>query len=198
MKRGTEADDSYSITVYTPEELTALRRKERKAAKIARARLAVRAGQQLADGITALGGTLTEEEERELEILAEREMAQEDDAAGGEESGYGKHIPGLIYLKPQEGLAKTVTPEAPMVSEAGMPGALQDAEDEEAPIEVEDMESLQLSPFEVLFLSAMLGVLEVRDSEVSRSAVSHPPAYMLIRLHYRTSLSLSNPSTLSS
>ncbi|KAI3485458.1 hypothetical protein L1887_51201 [Cichorium endivia] len=44
----------------TAEQLTQQRREERKALKIERARAAVRAGQQLPDGILALGGEVTE------------------------------------------------------------------------------------------------------------------------------------------
>jgi len=44
----------------TAEQLTQQRREERKALKIERARAAVRAGQQLPDGILALGGEITE------------------------------------------------------------------------------------------------------------------------------------------
>jgi tRNA-splicing endonuclease subunit Sen2 len=150
VKGGT--DPFFSTTVYTPEELTALRRKERKAAKIERARLAVRAGQQLADGIIALGGELTEVEERAIEKAAESELKEEDK----DESAYGKHIPGLIYLKPQEEeqqKLQDVTGEAPI-------------EEDDEYIDVADMERLQLSGYETLYLAGMLGALEVVDEEV--------------------------------
>jgi tRNA-splicing endonuclease subunit Sen2 len=147
------------FTVFTPEELTALRRKERKAAKIERARLAVRAGQQLADGIVALGGELTEEEERAIEKAAESELKEEDK----DESAYGKHIPGLIYLKPkEEEKVQAVEREGEIGGEMTVQAALGDDDDDF----VDDMERLQLSGYETLFLAGMLGALEVVDEEV--------------------------------
>lgn len=158
-----------SIAVFTPEELTASRRRERMHAKIERARLAVKAGQQLPDGIVALGGTLTEEEEK---IIAKRAAEELDDeeasgAKGVQEEEYGKHIPGLIYLGPKKddeaGLQLQFTEEE-----------LRKMEEEERNVKVTDMEWLHLSRHEAFFLAGMLGVLEVRDQEVSRhAAVKH-------------------------
>lgn len=145
--------------VYTPEELTALRRKERKAAKIERARLAVRAGQQLADGIVALGGVLNEEDEKIIERAAENELREEE----RDESAYGKHIPGLIYLKPQE--KEQVVARVESVETSNI---LAEGEEEEEYIDVADMERLQLSSYETLFLAGMLGALQVVDQDVSR------------------------------
>jgi len=130
----------------------------------------VRAGTQLADGIVALGGELTAEDEKALEEIAERELVQEDEAGAGAtteqtESGYGKHIPGLIYLIPQR--EAQATEQAPRVSAAGEEGALEDEEEE---VQIEEVEVLQLSSFEVLFLAGMLGVLEVDDEHVSSCA----------------------------
>lgn len=138
-------------------------------AKIERARLAVKAGQQLPDGIVALGGTLTEEEEK---IIAKRAAEELDDeeasgAKGVQEEEYGKHIPGLIYLGPKKddeaGLQTQFTEEE-----------LRKMEEEERNVKVTDMEWLHLSRHEAFFLAGMLGVLEVRDQEVSRdAAVKH-------------------------
>lgn len=131
------------------------------AAKIERARLAVRAGQQLPDGIVALGGTLTEEEEKLIASRAAKEVDDEDDQNKDQvEEEYGKHIPGLIYLAPKqdENVEKKLTPEEQRELELA-----------EENICVEDVEWLHLSSFEVFFLAGMMGVLEVRDQEVSRA-----------------------------
>lgn len=156
----------FIATVYTPEELTALRRKERRAAKIERARLAVRAGQQLADGIVALGGELTEEDERTIAREVQQDLAAQanrDDEADVEkdESAYGKHIPGLIYLKPEDD-------EQPS-NDLEEQSSIVALEEEDDFIDVEDMEILQLSSQETLFLAGMLGILEVVDERVSNS-----------------------------
>ena len=149
------------MKVFTSEELTASRRRERMHAKIERARLAVKAGQQLPDGIVALGGTLTEEEEKILAKKAEKEVEEEGDEdgeEGGVEEAYGKHIPGLIYLGPkkEEGGEKQMSKEE-----------MERLKKEEEDIVVEEMEWLQFSGIEVFFLAGMLGVLEVRDQQVS-------------------------------
>ena len=155
VRAGTHAS---LCAVFTPEELTALRRRERKAAKIERARLAVRAGQQLPDGIVALGGQLSEHDEQAIERAAESEVREEEK----DESAYGKHIPGLIYLKPQE---KAHVEAGRGSIEA--PGEASYGEDEF--VDVADMERLQLSSYETLFLAGMLGVLQVVDEEVRGS-----------------------------
>lgn len=81
----------------TAEQLTQQRREERKALKIERARAAVRAGQQLPDGILALGGDITEDDRApgashdrlmaDIERQVERQLDDEDAAEqdGGEE-----------------------------------------------------------------------------------------------------------------
>lgn len=133
-------------------------------AKIERARLAVKAGTQLPDGIVALGGTLTEEEEKILARRAEREVDDEDKGAGQSavEEEYGKHIPGLIYLAPKQdqGDGKDLA-----LTEEDVARIRQ----EEEAIEVVDVEWLHLSGFEVFFLAGMLGVLEVRNEQVSNA-----------------------------
>lgn len=126
-------------------------------AKIERARLAVRAGQQLPDGIVALGGTLTEGEEKLIARRAAKEIDYEDQNQLGQiEQEYGKHIPGLIYLGPKqdEKAERQLSPEERMR-----------LEEEESNIYVEDKEWLHLSSFEVFFLVGMLGVLEVHDQD---------------------------------
>lgn len=145
--------------IFTPEELTALRRKERKAAKIERAKLAVRAGQQLADGITALGGELTKEEEEAIARDVQHELDEGSNASGAKESSYGKHIPGLIYLKPTQEEAPQPTHDAHAPKE--------DSTHDEDYIDVQDMETLQLSGYETLFLAGMLGILDIVDEKVS-------------------------------
>lgn len=171
---------------YTPEELIAARRKERLHAKIERARLAVKAGQQLPDGIVALGGTLSPEEEKIIAGRAAKEVDDEDDDGAVEEE-YGKHIPGLIYLGPKkdEGEQKQLSPEE-----------IKRLEEEEANIEVEDMEYLHLSPYEVFFLAGMLGVLDVRDQEVSARVAGDLLQQLTHRVRlYRTTLSPFSTST---
>lgn len=152
------------IRIYTAEELTALRRKERRAAKIERARLAVRAGQQLPDGIIALGGELNEEDEKAIQQDVQRDL----DASSSQtydESQYGKHIPGLIYLKPKE--AEQTTGQNDENRKDDM--ALKEDEFED----VEDMEVLQLSHYEVFFLAGMLGILDVIDENGSKISLEH-------------------------
>ncbi|SPO32308.1 related to tRNA splicing endonuclease beta subunit [Ustilago trichophora] len=104
----------------TAEQLTQQRREERKALKIERARAAVRAGQQLPDGILALGGEITEADrapgashdrlmadiERQVE-----EQLDDEDAAGQDASEVGAQglwtgqeevpdiIPGVARIK---------------------------------------------------------------------------------------------------
>ncbi|PWZ01495.1 hypothetical protein BCV70DRAFT_198928 [Testicularia cyperi] len=75
----------------TAEQLTQQRREERKALKIERARAAVRAGQQLPDGILALGGEVTDADRipgashdelmADIERQVEEQMASEEDGA---------------------------------------------------------------------------------------------------------------------
>lgn len=143
------------IRIYTAEELTALRRRERRAAKIERARLAVRAGQQLPDGIIALGGELNEEDEKAIQQDVQRDLDASTSQAY-DESQYGRHIPGLIYLKPKEAEAS-----AEKADQEDDDKAIHDDDDDFE--DVEDMEALQLSFHEVFFLAGMLGVLEVVD-----------------------------------
>ncbi|PWN43229.1 hypothetical protein IE81DRAFT_322728 [Ceraceosorus guamensis] len=164
--------------VSTPEELTAQRRRERKAAKIARARLAVRAGTQLPDGIVALGGELNSEDERVLERIAERELDREDvegpqDELEAEEE-YGKHIPGLIYLRPKDEEDRSEQRDAPSNGEGSQAlhtGEHVEEHGEEEWIEVQDMEVLQLNVYEVFFLAGMLDVIEVSDERGGTLAI---------------------------
>lgn len=137
-----------SFPAYTPEELTALRRKERQAAKIERARLAVRAGTQLPDGIVALGGELEEDLPSSLQGLESNE-AQIGDT-------YGEHIPGLIYFKP------AAKPRRPIGGEPQEPD-----EEDIMDVEVEQLERFVLSREETFFLAGMMDCLEVRDQNVS-------------------------------
>jgi tRNA-splicing endonuclease subunit Sen2 len=163
--RAIQKQRQYGQKIFTPEELTSLRRRERRAAKIERARLAVRAGQQLPDGILALGGELTAEDELaiaqqvQLEIHTQHEQGQVQ-----EESLYGKHIPGLMYLKPKAEEMHSTVGKVPLAGddEAAITENLDQEEDDYG--DFEDLESLQLNNEEVFFLSAVLGVLEVVDN----------------------------------
>ncbi|UZJ56370.1 hypothetical protein CBS101457_005690 [Exobasidium rhododendri] len=181
--------------VFTPEELTALRRKERKAAKIERARLAVRAGQQLADGIVALGGELNQEDEKAIERAAESELKREEEK---DESAYGKHIPGLIYLKPQEKEQVVAGGSTAIKLPVLQREDEEDAEEEEEEyIDVADMERLQLSSYETLFLAGMIGVLLVVDEEDNVLSLEHLYALLMATVLPHSALPSSPFSTLS-
>ncbi len=168
--------------LITAEELTAIRRKERQAAKIERAKAAVRAGTQLPDGILALGAELDGDEElQELLRKATRMGLKEGDEAADEE--YRAHVPGLIYFRePALEKAKQFKAEAPTQStfttepekQQADAAAAEKEEDEEEPIEIEleEVEHVQLTMPEVFFLAGMLGVLRLVDEEVSILPVS--------------------------
>ncbi|KAJ1031504.1 hypothetical protein NDA13_001895 [Ustilago tritici] len=103
----------------TAEQLTQQRREERKALKIERARAAVRAGQQLPDGILALGGEITDQDrasgashdrlmadiERQVEKqLDDEDAADEDDNDGKQGLWTGQEevpdiVPGVARIK---------------------------------------------------------------------------------------------------
>ncbi|PWN38225.1 uncharacterized protein FA14DRAFT_119851 [Meira miltonrushii] len=159
------------IRIYTAEELTALRRKERRAAKIERARLAVRAGQQLPDGIIALGGELNEDDEKAIQQDVQRDL-DASTSQGHDESQYGKHIPGLIYLKPKEAEESAQAADQKEKNDE----AIGDDDDFE---DVEDMEALQLSFHEVFFLAGMLGILDVVDENGAVIPLQHLYAIFL-------------------
>lgn len=163
--------------VFTPEELTAMRRRERMHAKIERARLAVRAGTQLPDGIVALGGTLTEDEERLLAKRAEQEVEDEGDD-DGEEEEYGKHIPGLIYLGKGGNDEKDKGDGASAVGDDAS-SSLPPLDHDAIAASIQDMEWLHVSPSEVFFLAGMLGVLEVRELDGRALAIEEIWARLL-------------------
>lgn len=105
------------------------------------------------------------------------------------EGAYGKHIPGLIYLKPS---AESMQGRSPAPAPDGgevwvtQKGAGRDDDDDDY-IDVEDVERLQLSSYETLFLAGMIGVLQVVDE--SGNVIPLPDLYGLL-------LSNSLPSTL--
>lgn len=147
----------------------------------------MRAGQQLADGIVALGGELTEEDEQAIAREVQRDLEDQgsapaslqdreggDESQADQESAYGKHIPGLIYLRPKAAEEKQGSGKSTMESgaaDASLADVSADndnhSEEDDDFIDVEDMESLQLTGHEVLFLAGMLGVLDVIDEKVS-------------------------------
>lgn len=168
--------------------------------KIERARAAVRAGTQLADGIIALGGDIEEEEipkeasagtsegagqaqkkleEERIEAEAERELREEDEAAAAA-GGSGRatqsssalgtqaaHRPGLLRYRDRDGevVPDPAALDIPLELEEGARGT--------GSIDVVDMEHLQLSLNEALFLAGFLGALEVRDDKVSPGTCTH-------------------------
>jgi hypothetical protein len=158
-KRETAAGINRQQSLLTAEELTAIRRKERLAAKIERAKAAVRAGTQLPDGIIALGAEV--EDDEELKGILEK--ADQEDA-------YRTHVPGLIYFR-EPALSKE---EKVVVEEKAEEVQL---DEEPIEIELEEVEYVQLSMVEALFLSAMLGVLEVCE-EVSGGGLSSGASLM--------------------
>lgn len=121
--------------ILTAEELTAVRRRERLQAKIERARAAVRAGTQRADGVLSLGGELTEEDIEALKAaggilstegdgghilhidesltFAEADFDEEDDT-------YRTAVPGLIYFRGGEDAQTAVEARTRARAQAGL------------------------------------------------------------------------------
>ncbi|KAL9933018.1 hypothetical protein V8E36_008273 [Tilletia maclaganii] len=157
----------------TPEEMTAWRRRERIEAKIERAKLAVKAGTMLKDGIVALGGTLEDEEDPDGDD--QETLRDPQDGPGGEsEEGYRTFVPGLHHLRPtakgkdgsadiRQAIASTADGKAE-VSQASLADIAPAAGDDDGQdIDIVELERLQLSLPETFFLAGMLGVLQVRD-----------------------------------
>lgn len=177
----------------TAEQLTQQRREERKALKIERARAAVRAGQQLPDGILALGGEITEADRApgashdrlmaDIERQVEEQLDGEDAVAeGGVDEGAGELwtgqeevpdiVPGVARIKGLKYFAEEVKANQARKAtqstceEAGTTAASQASmDDEAADIDVVDVERMQLSLVEAFFLSAMFGCLDIHTGE---------------------------------
>ncbi|KAE8206987.1 hypothetical protein CF327_g7441 [Tilletia walkeri] len=168
----------------TPEEMTAWRRRERMEAKIERAKLAVKAGTMLKDGIVALGGSLEDEEDDDDDDpeAGTRETIGEAGLEGTSdnkpEEGYRTFVPGLIHLRPSAKgkgkVADDVIRQAmqagpqrnnPAVSQASLEDIAPDEEEDEDDFDLLELERMQLSLQETFFLAGMLGVLDVRDEQ---------------------------------
>ncbi|EPQ30841.1 uncharacterized protein PFL1_01739 [Pseudozyma flocculosa PF-1] len=183
--------DAMRKGMLTAEQLTAQRREERKALKIERARAAVRAGQQLPDGITALGGEILEEDRlagaghdrimADIEKQIEDQMDDDDEADGTVSAGKSTVAPPALW-KGDEDIPDIVPGQARIkglkyFSEEVKANAARKAEaqaarnkelvqmDPDAEIDVVDMERMQLSLHETFFLAGMLGCLEVKVDE---------------------------------
>lgn len=128
----------------TAEQLTQKRRQERQLLKIERARAAVRAGIQLPDGITALGGELEDGDAADVPLW------QGDEAAPDVAAGVAR-VKGLKHFSAD--VAK------PPVSTSTDVDLLDDADS------WDHIEHFQLSMIEAFFLSAMLGCLDVRNAQ---------------------------------
>lgn len=131
----------------TAEQMTQRRREERKLLKIERARAAVKAGIQLPDGITALGGKLDEGES----APSGDDLWKGDEEAPTIEAGMAR-VKGLKHFSsaiPQKEGASDAAP---------VPADLYSS-----PKELEGVEHFQLTMVEAFFLAGMLGCLEVYD-----------------------------------
>ena len=189
----------------TAEQLTQQRREERKALKIERARAAVRAGQQLPDGILALGGEITDADrapgasherlmadiERQVEEQLDDEDAADQKATQGETETEGLWtgqeevpdiVPGVARIKGLKYFAEEVKASQARKAAQATNNTNDDNDDNEkslvetneaaendaddtADIDVVDVERMQLSLVETLFLSAMFGCLDIRSGE---------------------------------
>ena len=201
--------DSLSVPVLTAEQLTQQRREERKALKIERARAAVRAGQQLPDGIVALGGEILEQDrmagagherlmadiERQVEEQLQLEEGDPKDQPTSEpklwtgEEDVPDIVPGQARIKGLKYFSEEVKANAAKKAEdLAARNKEQIQMDEDAEIVVEDRERMQLSLVETLFLAGMLGCLEVREETVHVSVQTTGESKTL--LHAETPLRL--------
>ena len=152
--------------VLTAEQMTQKRREERRLLKIERARAAVRAGIQLPDGITALGGELREDDVQG--------PWQGDEDMPVVEAGVSR-VKGLKYFSGDVQKAQVDL----------------DIEDEGDPdmSDLSNVEHFQLTLVEAFFLAGMLGCLQVHDN---KNAVI--PLATLYQLCMDSALPISSPS----
>ena len=134
--------------IITAEQMTQRRREERRLLKIERARAAVRAGIQLPDGITALGGELRDDDT--LGRGADGELWRGDEDKPIVEAGVSR-IKGLKYFSDDIQSTQVDTDEQ------------EEHAEEEEEEDGQDVEHFQLTMIEAFFLAAMLGCLEVHD-----------------------------------
>ncbi|KAN0065409.1 tRNA splicing endonuclease subunit sen2 [Thecaphora frezii] len=192
--------DAMRKGLLTAEQLTAQRREERKALKIERARAAVRAGQQLPDGITALGGEILEEDRlagaghdrimADIEKQIEDQMDREDENESNRKPAAGALwkgdedipdiVPGQARIKGLKYFSEEVKANAAKKAEALAAQNKQTVQiDEDAEIQVVDMERMQLSLQEAFFLAGMLGCLEVLEDSIDGCVLTIDKLYTL-------------------
>lgn len=140
--RKTAEREARERGVLTAEQMTQKRREERRLLKIERARAAVRAGIQLPDGITALGGELREDDVQG--------PWQGDEDMPVVEAGVSR-VKGLKYFSDD-------------VQKAPLDLTNEDEEDQDLS-DLSDVEHFQLTLVEAFFLAGMLGCLQVRDNK---------------------------------
>ncbi|KAK0562622.1 tRNA splicing endonuclease subunit sen2 [Tilletia horrida] len=175
----------------TPEEMTAFRRRERVQAKIERAKLAVKAGTMLKDGIVALGGSIED---------AEGEAEPESQDQEGDEEAYRTFVPGLIHLRPAAKIPGQGKTRGEVLGTQASQASLEDIlnaddDDEEDDIDIMELERMQLSLPETFFLAGMLGVLQVYDAlnrPFSIASLYHTLLQTALPLDQRASVSPSD------
>lgn len=164
----------------TAEQVTQKRREQRKLLKIERAKAAVKAGIQLPDGITALGGKLdpcdfvqTNEGEDTNGVLW-----RGDEDIPTIEAGVAR-VKGLKYFS------------ADVTNKDSFGETSDHSESEDEAMELEGVEHFQLTMIEAFFLAGMLGCLKVRNS---KDVVSTKPLIGSDTIHRRTIPTLSHIS----
>ncbi|WFD00027.1 tRNA-intron lyase [Malassezia yamatoensis] len=132
----------------TAEQLTRKRREERKLLKIERARAAVKAGIQLPDGITALGGAWDHDDPNaNTEKTQNFPLWKGDETLPEIQAGVAR-IKGLKYFSAE-------------IAQKAQLSVLDDSLQEGS---LQGVEHFQLTMVEAFFLAGMLGCLEVHDA----------------------------------
>ncbi|WFC94588.1 tRNA-intron lyase [Malassezia brasiliensis] len=147
----------------TAEQMTQKRREERKLLKIERARAAVKAGIQLPDGITALGGTPDDDTvpDSDSQGAARTQLWRGDEDLPEVQAGVAR-VKGLKHFSAD--LAQKDTG-------SGTQFAPSNPVDDR--LDVEGVEHFQLTLVEAFFLAGMLGCLDIYDGE-DREVWSRP------------------------
>lgn len=149
----------------TAEQLTQKRREERKLLKIERARAAVRAGMQLPDGITALGGELREDDTKGTDGDS-GSLWRGDEDLPVIEAGVSR-VKGLKYFSDDVKKASSENE-----SEDTNEQSEQIGEDEDDLDDNEITEHFQLTMIEAFFLAGMLGCLDVHDEHGAKLSLA--------------------------
>ncbi|WFD44472.1 tRNA-intron lyase [Malassezia psittaci] len=144
----------------TAEQLTRKRREERKLLKIERARAAVKAGIQLPDGVTALGGKWDQDDSNpNTENTQNHPLWKGDETLPEIQAGVAR-IKGLKYFSADIAQKDDVHPsQLSILDDSLEEGSLQ------------NVEHFQLTMVEAFFLAGMLGCLEVYDANNEVSLV---------------------------